>query len=313
MHILHLASDLGPTSVGRRLSYLVPLLQSTGTQTIGNLGGDFPFGDVIRNAGITPISLRIRYPFDLGGAMALRRCVANAKPDVVHLWGEHHRITRFALRDWTVISPKLSSLVLPHGQPLPRAEARLKLGLSETARIIVTVDRFETVDAIRNAFWAIDLMKPTSPDYVLLILGDGPARATVEAFARKLGADDNRARFLGIRNDVPDILAAADVAWNTRTSGGLHFTAEAMAHGLPVVGFTRHAGLSPYVKDGVTGSLAADTFKLAGATHMLFENGNKRVTMGQAGMKLIAETVSTPEVEADRLVKEYASVSANRP
>jgi glycosyltransferase involved in cell wall biosynthesis len=48
------------------------------------------------------------------------------------------------------------------------------------------------------------------PGVMFAVAGDGPERATLEASTRRRGLE-GRVRFLGFRNDVPELLAACDV------------------------------------------------------------------------------------------------------
>jgi glycosyltransferase involved in cell wall biosynthesis len=75
------------------------------------------------------------------------------------------------------------------------------------------------------------------PDCNLLIAGDGPLRATLEAQARRLGVA-GRVRFLGevAHADLPGVYAAADVlVLASSREGWANVLLEAMACGTPVV------------------------------------------------------------------------------
>jgi Glycosyl transferases group 1 len=73
------------------------------------------------------------------------------------------------------------------------------------------------------------------PNAKLLLVGQGPLRADLE------GRD--RVHLLGVRDDVPDILAAADIFALASDWEGLPLAIiEAMAAGLPVVGRLRPGG-----------------------------------------------------------------------
>jgi glycosyltransferase involved in cell wall biosynthesis len=94
-------------------------------------------------------------------------------------------------------------------------------------------------------------------EVVLLIVGgdpfgDGEARLKRAAAELRLG---ERARFLGIRHDVPDLLAASDLFVLPSLWEGLGLVfLEAMAVGLPVVATTVSA-IPEVVEDGATGWL----------------------------------------------------------
>jgi glycosyltransferase involved in cell wall biosynthesis len=104
------------------------------------------------------------------------------------------------------------------------------------------------------------------PGLRVLIVGDGPLRADLEARAARLGVA-HAVRFAGYQEDVVSAYAAMDVfVLPSRDEGfGLVFL-EAMAVGVPVVG-TRVIGSEDAVEDGVTGLLVpyADPAALAAA------------------------------------------------
>jgi glycosyltransferase involved in cell wall biosynthesis len=73
------------------------------------------------------------------------------------------------------------------------------------------------------------------PDVDFVIVGEGEDRAALEALAVRLGLQ-RRVRFLGLRHDVPALLAAVDVLTLTSTFEGFpNALLEAMAMGAAVV------------------------------------------------------------------------------
>jgi glycosyltransferase involved in cell wall biosynthesis len=72
-----------------------------------------------------------------------------------------------------------------------------------------------------------------APQPLLVIAGDGPLAGQLEIQAQALGVD---VRFLGVRNDVPALLAAADVfALPSRWEGQPLILQEALRAGRPIV------------------------------------------------------------------------------
>ena len=70
---------------------------------------------------------------------------------------------------------------------------------------------------------------------VLLIVGDGPERERWQALAAAHGNDAD-IRFLGHRDDVPDLLVVSDLlVISSRQEGGPYVLAEALQAGVPVV------------------------------------------------------------------------------
>jgi glycosyltransferase involved in cell wall biosynthesis len=116
-------------------------------------------------------------------------------------------------------------------------------------------------------------------DYVLEIVGDGPDREQLESLPH-----DERVRFAGERDDVPQLLAASSVFVLSSRSEGLPISVlEAMAAGLPVVA-SDVGGLREQVVDGETGLLvpAGDAAALADALARLIDDPSLRRTMGDA-------------------------------
>jgi glycosyltransferase involved in cell wall biosynthesis len=100
----------------------------------------------------------------------------------------------------------------------------------------------------------VDRMRSRRPDVVLLMAGDGPLRADIEAVvgARGLGSS---IRILGSRPDVPLLLSACDVvALSSRTEGMPGVVIEAGLAARPVVAYAV-GGVVEVVVDGETGLL----------------------------------------------------------
>jgi glycosyltransferase involved in cell wall biosynthesis len=92
------------------------------------------------------------------------------------------------------------------------------------------------------------------PNFEVLLVGDGPLRPSLEQLAAKLGLG-NRARFLGERHDIPEVLASLDVSvLPSLTESSSNSILESMAAGVPVV-TTRVGGNPELISDGRTGLL----------------------------------------------------------
>lgn len=84
------------------------------------------------------------------------------------------------------------------------------------------------------------------------ICGRGAKKAELQKLAVKLGIDE-RVSFLGFRNDIPRVLAAADCFVFPSKREGLGIAAiEAMAAGVPMI-TSDCRGTREYMKDGVNG------------------------------------------------------------
>jgi glycosyltransferase involved in cell wall biosynthesis len=141
------------------------------------------------------------------------------------------------------------------------------------ARVVGAIGRLVPQKAMHVLIDATPALLGAHPDLRVLIVGDGPLRADLEAQAARLGVA-HAVRFAGYQEDVVSAYAAMDVfVLPSRDEGfGLVFL-EAMAIGVPVVG-TRVIGSEDAVDDGVTGLLVpyADPAALAAAVRGILES-----------------------------------------
>jgi glycosyltransferase involved in cell wall biosynthesis len=304
MRVFHLATDLGPTATGRRLSLLVPVLAKRGIEQSVGVIGDALAGPVDRQ------KLPLRPFLDIAGWRRIRKAIAEFRPDVVHCWGRRAAVavniagvsckilSTFDEPDSFLANRLALRLNLPPMvklESLPdRSMSRTALGYSEHDLVIVAVDRFEKPDAARLAIWTMDLLKVSSPSWKLLLIGGGPARGAAERFLAKLSVDDNRTRFLGIVPDLAPILAAADCLWQTRSRGGVHFTLDAMAAGVPVIANDNPDLAS--ILDDANCLRAADAVAIAKATAALFADAAQRERLQDAGRRTAARFPVEPVV-----------------
>jgi glycosyltransferase involved in cell wall biosynthesis len=121
-----------------------------------------------------------------------------------------------------------------------------------------------------------------------LIVGDGPDRPAVEEEVRRLGLQD-AVELAGTRDDVPELLARADVfVLSSRSEGAPMSILEAMAASLPVVA-TRVGGVGELVADGETGMLVppGDPAALSAALGLLIADPELRRRLGDAGRERV--------------------------
>jgi glycosyltransferase involved in cell wall biosynthesis len=124
------------------------------------------------------------------------------------------------------------------GVPSPerRAQVRVDLGLTEFDEVVFTAGRQENQKGHRFLLEAISLLRPHRPNLRLLVAGQkGRATPDLVRSVDRLGLQDV-VRFLGYRNDIGDLLCAADVFCFPSVYEGFGGAAlEAMAMGVPVV------------------------------------------------------------------------------
>jgi L-malate glycosyltransferase len=182
-----------------------------------------------------------------------------------------------------------------------KPQARRTLGFDADRRAVACVARFHPVKDHRTLLSAFAPTAARHPDVDLWLAGDGPLRAELERQARELGIAD-RTRFLGIRSDVPALLAAADIFTLTSVSEAASITLlEAMASGLPAV-VTNVGGNPDIVTDRVHGLLVprGDAAALSSAFDALLADPERATEMGLAGRRRVEE-----HFRLDRTVEEY--------
>ncbi|HXV13094.1 MAG TPA: glycosyltransferase, partial [Candidatus Krumholzibacteria bacterium] len=156
-----------------------------------------------------------------------------------------------------------------------RAAARhtlLSVGrLSEQKRGDVLIDAFAALAA-------------RFPDWDLRIVGEGPERPTLEAHVRAHGLA-GRVALPGATAAVEDEYARAHAfAVASRWEGFPNALAEALAHGLPAVGFAACPGVNELIEPGSNGLLAAgvdDANALATTLAGLMSDAETRRSMGE--------------------------------
>ena len=90
-------------------------------------------------------------------------------------------------------------------RPRPR-----RVRLARYAPLVLFAGRLAEQKGVDDLLAALDLVRHVRPDVRTLIVGDGPLRGQLEETARAFELD-GQVRFLGHRDDVPRLLAAADL------------------------------------------------------------------------------------------------------
>ena len=137
-----------------------------------------------------------------------------------------------------------------------RAAARAALGVPPEAFVIAGLGRLVPVKGFDVLVRALPTVLRAVPSARVLLVGDGPERAALEAQAAALHVGD-RLRITGATSDVARWLAACDVlAAPSRNEGMGRALVEAMALGVPVVA-AAVGGIPTVVADGESGRLVA--------------------------------------------------------
>lgn len=135
-----------------------------------------------------------------------------------------------------------------------RSATRKNLGLAEGHFVILMVGILRTVKGHDVALRAFQTMASEIEQARLVLAGDGPWQGELQRLTATLGLTD-RVRFLGFRDDVPDLMAAADLFLLTSRSEGVpQAVTQAMYAGLPVVA-TRVGGVPELIAHEENGLL----------------------------------------------------------
>jgi glycosyltransferase involved in cell wall biosynthesis len=227
-----------------------------------------------------------------------------------HVLMAGYRLTNFLVDHITIVSqaaadrfvrdgivPRKLLTVVPNGVDTDiyrkvTADASVSLRRSiglEGSFVWLAVGRFEIAKDYPNMLRGFAKLCERHPDAVLLLVGRGSLQADTEALARDLGLD-GRVRFLGVRNDVPEILSAADgYVMSSAWEGMPMVLLEAAAAGLPIVA-TAVGGNQEVVRDGESGFLvpSRDSDALAQAMARLMGlSPAQRRSMGERGREQV--------------------------
>jgi glycosyltransferase involved in cell wall biosynthesis len=184
------------------------------------------------------------------------------------------------------------------------------LDLPKGARLLVAVSRLEEQKGLDVALRALAQLPPEA---VLVVLGEGPQRAELEALARQLGVAD-RVRLPGRVGDVAALLRQAELLVHPARWEGFGLALlEAMLCAKPIVA-SRVSSIPELVADGETGLLVPpdDAAALATAIGILLEDVELATRMGAAGKARAQERFSVARM-ARRTVEVYRHALASTP
>jgi glycosyltransferase involved in cell wall biosynthesis len=188
--------------------------------------------------------------------------------------------------------------------PDRRAALRHQLGLPLDRPIALFVGRLKASKAADVLLHAWKSIHARHPQALLILAGDGPQRAQLEALGQELGIAES-VRFLGHCNTMLALYQAADLfvlpSWSEGMSNAL---LEAMACGLTPVA-TAIPGNIDVVTDESDGLLVApgDAAHLAAALARLLENAALRACLAAAARQTILARFSL-----EQTARQYADL-----
>ena len=168
--------------------------------------------------------------------------------------------------------------------PMTRREWRANEGFGERDFLFVCVARFAPQKNHSLLLQAFAQVATSSPYARLVLVGEGVLTEQLRRQAEALGID-RRIHFLGLRDDIPDVLGAMDVfVLSSDWEGHPLSIIEAMAAGLPIVS-TRVGGVPEMIEDGKHGLIVpvGDFEALSKSMRFLENNREARKSLGTAG------------------------------
>jgi glycosyltransferase involved in cell wall biosynthesis len=188
---------------------------------------------------------------------------------------------------------------------------KLELGWDSQTKVVTYVGRLIPAKGID---WLLELWQDVVRQDALarlLIIGDGPQRAALEAAASASGTNGTVA-FIGYQKQVPRFLAISDIfVLPSRLEGVSNSLLEAMCQGLPVVvADDRLGGNREVVDDEIDGYVIkpGDSASYAGVLVKLLRDAELRRRVGEKGRDKIKQKFSLQSV-ADGYCHIYSELS----
>ncbi|HEV3001259.1 MAG TPA: glycosyltransferase family 4 protein [Solirubrobacteraceae bacterium] len=171
--------------------------------------------------------------------------------------------------------------------PARRAAARAGLGISDGERLVLATSHLRPGKGVELLPGLADELARDPGATVVLAAGDGPLRADLE---RSPAAREGRLRLAGVRQDVPELLAAADAfVFPTTGAEGLPLgPMEALASATPVVA-TSVSDLATLAADAALVVPPGDAGALVAACRRVLADPAFAAQLGARGRALVGE------------------------
>jgi glycosyltransferase involved in cell wall biosynthesis len=195
--------------------------------------------------------------------------------------------------------------------PLPvrsRADVRAEFGVDEGTPLILSVGRLHPQKGYETLIAAAARWRDRKPEPRVVIAGQGPSFLSLTA---EIDRSDAPVQLIGHRDDVADLLAAADLAvvssvWEARQL----FAQEAVRAGVPLVA-TAVGGLPGLLGDAAVLVPAGDVVALDDAVTALLDDPGRRRLLADAGRTQAANWPTDADTVAQVLAV-YAELTGGR-
>jgi glycosyltransferase involved in cell wall biosynthesis len=191
--------------------------------------------------------------------------------------------------------------------PAARARIRQEFLIGEDTRVALAVGRLQVEKGHSLLIEIIPEVISRVPNMVFWLAGIGSLRDVLENQVDSLGIR-SQVRFLGLRQDIPDLMAAADLfVLPSRTEGMPGALLEAMGMGMAAVAFNI-SGVSEVIQHEKTGLLvpAEDGQALAQAIIRVFTDETERETLGVQAKHSIMDGFSL-----EKMCRHYEELFSN--
>lgn len=200
--------------------------------------------------------------------------------------------------------------VIPNPVPRPASPRPPRAG---EARLVVSIGRLAEEKGHDRLIEAFARVAGPRPTWRLVIAGEGPLRAGLEALRDRLGLSE-RVELPGLVTDVGELLARADLyVLASRREVFPMALCEAMASGVPPVAVAYRPGVREIVRDGVDGVVVpeGDVGALAAAMARLMDDDGARAALAARAVEVV-ERYGVERVLGlwDALLRELATPGA---
>jgi glycosyltransferase involved in cell wall biosynthesis len=216
-------------------------------------------------------------------------------------------VNAYSVKDWLLEQgfDPARIVVIPNGvdlarfdEPVDRDAIRRELGLAPGTPIVMVVSRLNQLKGLEDFLESAALLAPAFPALRFLVvgeakLGDVQYLKVLTGLASDLGIRD-KVFFLGLRSDVPALLASTTVSVMPSLNEALsNVLLESMAAGAPTVA-TRVGGTPEAMVDGVNGRLVppGQPAAIAKAIAHLLNDPEAAAALGRAARRSVEDRFS---------------------
>lgn len=161
------------------------------------------------------------------------------------------------------------TFVIGNSVPQISPDCRANPGLDSKIKTVVAAGRYVEVKDHRTLVRAFSAIRNSFPGWQLKIFGEGPLKSELQALIDDLSLQDCVFLCDFTENISSEYAASHILAMPSRYEGFGLAVAEAMAHGLPCVGFDDTSGVRSLIVHGKTGFLADGSNRVAGMSGYL--------------------------------------------